>query len=186
MLLPSAVAGTGEVAGPAIAGKVAATQGSRRAASHQAQADSDNARAGGGPPAAAKCGKLLSVRRSPGKLVLLMMLAVQLTVGFQWQFAAAAPAGHHVAGVATAAAPVAGDSAEHCASHVGHHPLGTQDHGGHDCCHAGACQCHCVYTPGLVNFPPMSLSAAAPSTPAPPTSQIVPTPIDEFLRPPIA
>lgn len=56
----------------------------------------------------------------------------------------------------------------------------------HDCCHASACQCHCVYTPGAIALPTLANIAASASVPSLATTQLVAPRIDEFLRPPIA
>ena len=55
----------------------------------------------------------------------------------------------------------------------------------HDCCHASACQCHCVYTPGLIDFPALSSIATSVAVPSLAATQFVAPRVDEFLRPPI-
>src|SRR3954467_14616360 len=56
----------------------------------------------------------------------------------------------------------------------------------HDCCHASACQCHCVYTPGLIDVPMLSNIATSVAVPSLAATQFVAPRVDEFLRPPIA
>jgi hypothetical protein len=56
----------------------------------------------------------------------------------------------------------------------------------HDCCHASACQCHCVYTPGVVDVPALSNIATSVAVPSLAATQFVAPRVDEFLRPPIA
>ena len=56
----------------------------------------------------------------------------------------------------------------------------------HDCCHANACQCHCVYTPGAIALPALADLAASAAMTSLATTQFVAPRIDEFLRPPIA
>ena len=56
----------------------------------------------------------------------------------------------------------------------------------HDCCHASACQCHCVYTPGLIDVPTLSNIATSVAVPSLAATQFVAPRVDEFLRPPIA
>lgn len=55
----------------------------------------------------------------------------------------------------------------------------------HDCCHANACQCQCVYTPGAIELPALSSLAASVAVPGLAATQFVAPRIDEFLRPPI-
>jgi hypothetical protein len=56
----------------------------------------------------------------------------------------------------------------------------------HDCCHASACQCHCVYTPGVIDLPILSNIATSVAVTSLAATQFVAPHIDEFLRPPIA
>jgi hypothetical protein len=58
--------------------------------------------------------------------------------------------------------------------------------GAHDCCRAGACQCSCVYTPAITDLPFLANPTPAVAVPTPANARFIPTPIDEFLRPPIA
>ena len=56
----------------------------------------------------------------------------------------------------------------------------------HDCCHANACQCHCVYTPGAIDLPMLSNIATSVAVPSLAATQFIAPRIDEVLRPPIA
>jgi len=56
----------------------------------------------------------------------------------------------------------------------------------HDCCHASACQCHCVYTPGAIDVPALSNIATSVAVPSLAATQFIAPRVDEFLRPPIA
>ena len=56
----------------------------------------------------------------------------------------------------------------------------------HDCCHASACQCHCVYTPGPIALPALVNTSTSIAVPSLAATQFVAPRIDEFLRPPIA
>jgi len=56
----------------------------------------------------------------------------------------------------------------------------------HDCCHASACQCHCVYTPGVIDVPVLSNIATSVAVPSLAATQFVAPRVHEFLRPPIA
>jgi hypothetical protein len=58
--------------------------------------------------------------------------------------------------------------------------------GTHDCCHASACQCHCVYTPAAIALPALANIVTSDSIPSLASAQFVAPRIDEFLRPPIA
>jgi hypothetical protein len=134
--------------------------------------------------------------------VLLVLLAFQLVVGLQLQAAQAGMADLRRVGAAVAASSQMtgeGASGEHCPMHGGNaggsdtaggahdvathknHPAGT-----HDCCRAGACQCNCVYTPAIIDLSPLANPTLPVAVPTPADAQFVPTPIDEFLRPPIA
>jgi len=55
-----------------------------------------------------------------------------------------------------------------------------------DCCHAGACQCHCVYTPAVIALPISANTTTSAAVPALASTQFVAPRIHEFLRPPIA
>jgi len=71
--------------------------------------------------------------------------------------------------------------------HSGHAPWGKHaPMGTHDCCHASACQCHCVYTPGAISLPALANIATSVAIPSLANTQVVAPRIDEFLRPPIA
>jgi hypothetical protein len=69
-----------------------------------------------------------------------------------------------------------------------HAPMGTgtHDEGTHDCCHANACQCHCVYTPASIGLPALANIATSVAILSLANAQFVAPRIDEFLRPPIA
>jgi hypothetical protein len=97
--------------------------------------------------------------------------------------------------VAEAAAPSAAQPG--CPAHSRAHNFppgastGTHDSargalmGAHDCCHAGACQCHCVYTPGAIALPVLANIATSIAISSLASTQFVAPRIDEFLRPPI-
>lgn len=145
------------------------------------------------------------------KAVLLMLLALQLVVGLQLQAARAAtmPVPKAVATAGRAAQPDCPTHSAHGAAHsvrtlaslsgvhehtFEHGPLGkhapmdtgTHDEGTHDCCHASACQCHCVYTPASIGLPALANIATSVAIPSLANAQFVAPRIDEFLRPPIA
>ena len=132
-----------------------------------------------------------------------MLLALQLVLGLQLQAAQAVasptPMSHvmsaHAADVraagdvATAAdvAPAADAAlASGDADNASGQPDCPQHSTPHDCCHASACQCHCVYTPGAIALPSLADIAASVAVPSLATTQFVAPRIDEFLRPPIA
>lgn len=130
--------------------------------------------------------KLTFVSRRPTaksryfKAVVLVLLALQLVIGLQFQVARAAS-------VRVTMPPVAGSVEQsHCPTHSAH---GTDQHapmGTHDCCHASACQCHCVYTPAAIALPALANIVTSDSIPSLASAQFVAPRIDEFLRPPIA
>jgi hypothetical protein len=161
------------------------------------------------------------VRRRPtakirsSKTVLLILLALQLVIGLQFQVAQAASvrmAMPHEAGATSqpvgAVSQSAGAGAQvDCPTHSAHHAtdpaatyalgthaagthsMGTDKHapmGTHDCCHASACQCHCVYTPAAMALPALANNVTSDSIPSLASAQFVAPRIHEFLRPPIA
>lgn len=150
----------------------------------------------------------LLANRLPYRAVLLMLLAVQLVLGFQLQAAQAVapmpasmrtqmsmPVQMSMANAADASAFAAHDrSADHAtltsAATSGDATASTPDcpkHSmPHDCCHANACQCHCVYTPGAIAVPSLANIATSIAVWFLAATQFVAPRIDEFLRPPIA
>lgn len=153
------------------------------------------------------------------KTVLLVLLALQLVIGLQFQVAQAASVRMTMPPVAGAVSQTAGavsqpadaraqadcpthsahgatDAAQNSvatdpagAAAVGTHPVGTDKHGPtgtHDCCHASACQCHCVYTPAAITLPALADILTSDSIPSLASAQFVAPRIHEFLRPPIA
>jgi hypothetical protein len=133
------------------------------------------------------------VRRRPiakirfSKAVLLVLLALQLVIGLQLQVARAASVHTTLPPAAGAVSQPASDRAQaDCPTHSAH---GTDKHapmGTHDCCHASACQCHCVYTPAALALPALANIVTSDSIPSLASAQFVAPRIDEFLRPPIA
>jgi hypothetical protein len=118
-----------------------------------------------------RCRPTAKIRSS--QALLLLLLALQLVIGLQFQVARAASV--------------------HMTSHVQtdcpDHPAGTDNHapmGSHDCCHASACECHCVYTPAAIALPALANIVTSDSLPLLASAQFVAPRIDEFLRPPIA
>jgi hypothetical protein len=107
------------------------------------------------------------------KAALLVVLALQLVIGLQLQVARAASV-HMTMQVQT-------DCPTHPAGTDNHAPMGT-----HDCCHASACQCHCVYTPAAIALPALANIMTSDSIPSFDSAQFGAPRIDEFLRPPIA
>jgi hypothetical protein len=158
------------------------------------------------------------VRRRPtakirsSKTVLLVLLALQLVIGLQFQVAQAAFVRMTMPPVAGALSQPADAGAQaDCPTHsahgatdaaqnsvatdpagaaaVGTHPVGTDKQGPmgtHDCCHASACQCHCVYTPAAITLPALADILTSDSIPSLASAQFVAPRIHEFLRPPIA
>jgi hypothetical protein len=138
-----------------------------------------------------------------------VLLAFQLMIGSLLQATQASAQG---SGVAHAAAQVAmhldghanakvvagtaagADCPMHNATRDTTHPAGSskQDSnnhgpaGSHDCCHANACQCHCVQTPAAVDLQGLNVPSSAVALPSLANAQFVAPRIDEFLRPPIA
>jgi len=116
-------------------------------------------------------------------LALIMLLALQLLMGWQSQATAAA-----------AAAAAHADCPMHDGLRGAAQPAGTGKHGpskhlsegGHDCCHATACQCHCVQTPSSLELLALNDVATCNALPAFSTAPLVAPRIDDFLRPPIA
>jgi len=114
-----------------------------------------------------------------------VLLALQLVLAFQLQavqaVAASMPAHgamqlHTDSQTSAAAAADSATSQPDCPEHSTPH----------DCCHANACQCHCVYTPGAIALPALADLAASAAMTSLATTQFVAPRIDEFLRPPIA
>jgi len=112
-----------------------------------------------------------------------------------------AAATHNASGVATshsaasdddgasrvAAAAIVPDNAAHAVDASSAGQPGCPEHSmPRDCCHASACQCHCVYTPGVIDLPLLSNIATSVAVPSLASAQFVAPHIDEFLRPPIA
>ena len=157
--------------------------------------------------------KLTSVRRRPiakfrfSKAVVLVLLALQLVIGLQFQVARAASVHRTMPPAAGAVSQPASDRAQaDCPTHSAHdvkhgiystakHATGMPEHvstgnhapmGDHDCCHASACQCHCVYTPVGIDLPALANIETSVSVPSLAGAQFVAPRIDEFLRPPIS
>jgi hypothetical protein len=68
-------------------------------------------------------------------------------------------------------------------------PVTTHTHHGagvHDCCRANSCQCHCASGAAMPSTPARATAVPSIVVQAPASAQLLPTPIDEFLRPPIA
>jgi len=144
------------------------------------------------------------VRRRPtvkirsSKTALLVLLALQWVIGLQFQVAQAASARMTMPPVAGTESQLADAGAQaDCPTHSAHgathaaatHSMGADKHapmGTHDCCHASACQCHCVYTPAAMSLPALANIATSDSIPSLAKAQFVAPRIDEFLRPPIA
>jgi hypothetical protein len=129
------------------------------------------------------------------KLVMLVLLALQLLAAAQLQAAripAAAPASFATAGHAAQQAP-GGQAQLHpaalqsikCPMHQGDTHKSRALHG-HDCCHAGGCQCQGLSASANCVTP--SYAMTGPGLPLPALSGVPPISarIDEFLRPPIA
>ena len=87
--------------------------------------------------------------------------------------------------VHTAAAPPDGTTATQVDNTTAAQPDCPKHSMPHDCCHASACQCQCVYTPGMIDLPALSNIATSVAVPSLAATQIVTPRIDEFLRPPI-
>ena len=116
-----------------------------------------------------------------------MLLALQLVLGLQLQAAQAVASPTQTSHMMSAhAADVTADAAAGDADHASGHTDCPQHSSPHDCCHASACQCHCVYTPGTIALPSLADIAASVAVPSLATTQFVAPRIDEFLRPPIA
>jgi hypothetical protein len=140
------------------------------------------------------------VRRRPtakilsSKTVLLVLLALQLVIGLQFQVAQAASvrmAMPHEAGAMSQPAGAVSQSADagaqvDCPTHSTHHATEHAPMGTHDCCHASACQCHCVYTPAAIALPALANILTSDSIPSLASAQFAAPRIHEFLRPPIA
>ena len=132
-----------------------------------------------------------------------MLLALQLVLGLQLQVAQAVAAAVPMPSIPVAAGAGAQlDCPTHSAHDVKHgiystakHATGMPEHvstgnhapmGDHDCCHASACQCHCVYTPAAIDLPALANIETSVSIPSLAGAQFVAPRIDEFLRPPIS
>jgi len=121
-----------------------------------------------------------------------VLLALQLVLAFQLQavqaVAASMPAHGamqlHTDSQAVAAATF--DPAAAAADSATSQPDCPEHSTPHDCCHANACQCHCVYTPGAIALPALADLAPSAAMTSLATTQFVAPRIDEFLRPPIA
>ena len=134
------------------------------------------------------------------KAVLLMLLALQLVLGLQLQVAQAAAAPVPMPSVAATAAQLdcpthSAHGANHGLHSAANYATGTVEHvstgnhapmGDHDCCHASACQCHCVYTPVGIDLPALANIETSVSIPSLAGAQFVAPRVDEFLRPPIS
>jgi hypothetical protein len=136
------------------------------------------------------------------RAVLLVLLALQLVLGLQLQVAQAVAAPVPMPSVPVAAAAAQLDCPTHSAhdakqgvQSAANHATGMVEHastgshapmGTHDCCHASACQCHCVYTPVAIDLPALGDIETSDSVPSLAGAQFVAPRIDEFLRPPIA
>jgi hypothetical protein len=141
------------------------------------------------------------------RVALIVLLAFQLVIGSLLQATqasaqgsgaahAAAQVAMHLDGHANAKV-VAGTGADcpmHNATRDTTHPAGSSKQdpnnhgpaGSHDCCHANACQCHCVQTPAAVDLQGLNVPSSAVALPSLANAQFVAPRIDEFLRPPIA
>jgi hypothetical protein len=143
--------------------------------------------------------KSLLAKILPAKTALFVLLVFQLIVGLPLQTAQAAldgPGAPTPVHTSHSSTPIATTTTAHadCPMHDSAHgnapasdgnkhaPTG----GNHDCCHVGACQCHCVYTPAAVDLPPLTDVAACHAILSLSSAQFVAPRIDEFLRPPIA
>jgi hypothetical protein len=132
----------------------------------------------------------LPAKRRSLKAVLFVLLALQLMVGLQLQAALAVTspmpmAMHAVVHHSPATSAAVGVAAvDHV--HQTSHPDCPEHSTPHDCCHASACQCQCVYTPGAIALPALANIATSIAVPSLATTQFVAPRIDEFLRPPIA
>jgi hypothetical protein len=130
--------------------------------------------------------RLSHAKRRPLKAVLFVLLTLQLMLGLQLQAARAVgspmpSAMHGMAHHSPASASI--DAAD---VDQGAHPDCPDHSTPHDCCHANACQCQCVYTPGAIALPALANIATSIAVPSLATTQFVAPRIDEFLRPPIA
>jgi hypothetical protein len=119
--------------------------------------------------------------------VLFVLLALQLVFGLQLQAARAVASPmpmpmHGVVHHSPATSAPVGEAAVDQASQ----PDCPEHSTPHDCCHASACQCQCVYTPGAIALPALANIATSIAVPSLATTQFVAPRIDEFLRPPIA
>ena len=124
------------------------------------------------------------------KAVLFVLLALQLVLGLQLQAARAVASPMPMAMHAVVHHSPATSASVHGAA-VDHVDQASQpdcpEHSTpHDCCHASACQCQCVYTPGAIALPALANIATSIAVPSLATTQFVAPRIDEFLRPPIA
>lgn len=133
-----------------------------------------------------------TVKIRSSKAVLLVLLAVQLVIGLQFQVARAASVHMTMPPVAGVMSQRAGAGAHtDCPTHAANgatHSAGTNNHSPmatHDCCHASACECHCVYTPAAIALPALANIVTSDSIPSFDSAQFVAPRIDEFLRPPI-
>lgn len=139
-------------------------------------------------------------KRLSSNAALLVMLALQLVFGLQLQAAQAAALpmteSMHMGSAHTSSHGGYSSFGATSAAHAHSTDASTADSAAapdchthsepHDCCHAGACQCHCVYTPGAIALPALVGIAASVAVPSLATTQFVAPRIDEFLRPPIA
>ena len=132
----------------------------------------------------------MPAKRRSVKAVLFVLLALQLVLGLQLQAARAVASpmpvtmhavAHQSPATATSVAATAVDHADQASQ-----PACPDHSTPHDCCHASACQCQCVYTPGAIALPALANIATSISVPSLATTQFVAPRIDEFLRPPIA
>jgi hypothetical protein len=134
--------------------------------------------------------RTLSTNRRSMKAVLFVLLALQLVLGLQLQAARAVASpmptamhagAHHSPATSTSVGGAAIDHGDQASQ------PDCPDHSTpHDCCHASACQCQCVYTPGAIALPALANIATSIAVPSLATTQFVAPRIDEFLRPPIA
>jgi len=143
------------------------------------------------------------------KMALMVLLTLQLVVGSFVQTARATEAvsgalGSHAgvlipngSALASHGLAPAANAAAHadCPMHAGaahgsptptHETGTTGSPGSHDCCHASACQCHCVQTPAALDVLLTNAPARSLVLPLPSSAQFVVPRIDDFLRPPIA
>ena len=119
-----------------------------------------------------------------------MLLALQLVLGLQLQAAraVASPMPMAMHAVVHDSPATSASVREAAIDHVDQasQPDCPEHSTPHDCCHASACQCQCVYTPGAIALPALANIATSIAVPSLTTTQFVAPRVDEFLRPPIS